>query len=101
MDGSEMSGDEPTREDLERRVAELERANEELWRTNERLARERLTAHDSAAASIAPKLDAAESELEKLESSLSWRLTTPFRWPRKALRWLLHRARPIVRRLLG
>ena len=99
-----MSGGEPTREELERlerRVAELERANEELWRTNERLARERLTAHDSAAASIAPKLDATESELEKLQSSLSWRLTTPFRWPRELLRWLVRKARPLARRLLG
>ncbi len=104
MDGAGLSelrssGEGERIEALERRIEELERANGELWRTNQRLARERLTAQDSAAASIAPKLDAAEAELERLRRTLSWRVTTPLRWPRAGARWIFHRVRPLLRAL--
>lgn len=83
--------------ELERRVTELEAANADLRRTNARLARERLVALDSAAASIAPKLDDAEAELKRVKSSLSWRLTAPFRLPKLALKGLLRKAKPYLR----
>jgi hypothetical protein len=83
--------------ELERRVAELEAANADLRRTNQRLARERLTALDSAAASVAPKLDDAEAELRRVKGSLSWRLTAPFRWPKTAIQALLRRVKPYLR----
>lgn len=83
--------------ELEERIASLERANRDLWRINQRLGRERLSAQDSAAASIATKLDAAEAEVERMETSLSWRLTAPVRWPRKVARWVFQRIRPTVR----
>jgi hypothetical protein len=85
--------------ELERRVAELERANEHLWRTNERLGRERLSAQDSAAASIATKLETTEAEVERMRRSLSWRVTTPLRWPRDIAAWLVRRVRPKLRSL--
>ncbi|HLM31142.1 MAG TPA: hypothetical protein VK326_05725 [Solirubrobacterales bacterium] len=83
--------------ELERRVRELEEANRSLLRTNRRLASERLMALDSAAASVTPKLVAAERELERTRSSLSWRLTAPFRAPAILLRALLRRMRPTLR----
>ena len=69
----------------ERRIAELEqmvrsaqRANASLRRTNERLARNDVVAQDSAAASIATKLDAADAKLKRMRSTLSWRLGALF-----------------------
>ena len=85
--------------ELERRIADLERANEHLWRTNERLGRERLSVQDSAAASISTKLESAEAQLERMQRSLSWRITTPLRWPRDIAAWLLVRFRPRLRAL--
>ena len=52
---------------------------------------------DSAAASVAPKLDAAEAEVERIESSLSWRLTAPFRLPKAGVQWLLRKVKPYLR----
>jgi hypothetical protein len=83
--------------ELERRVGELEEANRSLLRTNRRLANERFMALDSAAASVTPKLAAAERELERMRSSLSWRLTAPFRAPALLVRALLRRMRPTLR----
>ena len=100
MDRTELiTKAEPARRvaELERELASLEKANQELWRTNQRLGRERLAAQDSAAASIATKLEAAEAELERMESSLSWRLTAPVRLPRHIARWLLVKLRPRLR----
>ncbi len=100
MDSTELSaeGDAERRiAELEQRLASLERANAELWRTNQRLGRERLAAQDSAAASIATKLDAAEAEVDRMESSLSWRLSAPVRWPQALARWIFHRIRPPLR----
>ena len=85
--------------ELERRIADLERANEHLWRTNERLGRERLVAQDSAAASMAVKLQSAEAELDRTKRSLSWRVTTPLRWPRDIAAWAFRRFRPRLRAL--
>lgn len=83
--------------ELERRIADLEAANADLRRTNARLARERLVALDSAAASIAPKLDDAEAELKRVKSSLSWQLTAPFRLPKLVLQELMRKAKPYLR----
>jgi hypothetical protein len=93
------AGDDPAERaaELERRVAELEAQNADLRRTNLRLGRERLTTLDSAAASVAPKLEAAEAELRRMRSSLSWRLTAPFRLPAAGLRWLARKAKPALR----
>ena len=96
-DGANEPGAGSRVDELERRVAELEAANADLRRTNVRLGRERLTALDAAAASVTPKLDDAEAELERMRSSLSWRLTAPFRLPVEGLRWLLRKAKPYVR----
>jgi hypothetical protein len=85
--------------ELERRISDLERANEHLWRTNERLGREHLSVQDSAAASIATKLERAEAELDRMQRSLSWRITTPLRWPRDIAAWLVVRFRPKLRAL--
>lgn len=82
---------------LERELAALERANQELWRTNQRLGRGQIVAQDSAAASIATKLDSAEAEISRMESSLSWRLTAPVRLPPRIARWVLVRIRPKLR----
>lgn len=100
MDTAEVSaGNETDRRiaELERRIAELERANEHLWRTNERLGRERLSVQDSAAASMALKLEATEAEVERMKRSMSWRVTTPLRWPRHLAAWAVRRLKPAVR----
>lgn len=100
MDSTELStaGEAQARiAELEQKVAALERSNQDLWRTNQRLGRERLGAQDSAAASIATKLDFAEAEIERMESSLSWRLTEPVRWPGKLARWIFRRIKPRLR----
>ncbi len=100
MDGTELMGESESERvaELERQVASLEKANEELWRTNQRLGRERLSAQDSAAASIATKLGSAEAEIERMESSLSWRLTAPLAAAELA-RWVAKRIRPKLRSL--
>ncbi len=96
MDGTELMGESESERvaELERQVASLEKANEELWRTNQRLGRERLSAQDSAAASIATKLGSAEAEIERMESSLSWRLMA---LPRELARRVVKRIRPKLR----
>jgi hypothetical protein len=101
LDGTELMGESESERvaELERQVASLEKANKELWRTNQRLGRERLSAQDSAAASIATKLGSAETEIERMERSLSWRLTAPLRLPRELARWLAKRIRPKLRSL--
>lgn len=98
MDGTELMSESESERvaELERQVASLEKANEELWRTNQRLGRERLSAQDSAAASIATKLGSAEAEIERMESSLSWRLMS---LPRELARWVAKRIRPKLRSL--
>ena len=98
MDGTELMSESESERvaQLERQVASLEKANEELWRTNQRLGRERLSAQDSAAASIATKLGSAEAEIERMESSLSWRLMA---LPREFVRWVAKRIRPKLRSL--
>ena len=98
MDGTELMGESESERvaELERQVASLEKANEELWRTNQRLGRERLSAQDSAAASIATKLGSAEAEIERMESSLGWRLMA---LPRELARWVAKRIRPRLRSL--
>lgn len=100
MDRTELTTDHESQRlivELEQRVASLERANQDLWRTNQRLGRDRLGTQGSAAASIAARLDAAEAEVERMERSLSWRLTTPLRLPRRIARWVLRRIRPVLR----
>ena len=102
MDTTEVSAETDAERriaELERRLADLERANEHLWRTNERLGRDRLIAQDSAAASISTKLEAAETKVERMERSLSWRITTPLRWPRDIAAWAFRRFRPRLRAL--
>ena len=102
MDTAEVSAETDTDAriaELERRIADLERANEHLWRTNERLGRERLSAQDSAAASISTKLEATEAELERMQRTLSWRITTPLRWPHDLAAWIVRRVRPKLRAL--
>jgi hypothetical protein len=98
LDGTELMSESESERvaELERQVASLEKANEELWRTNQRLGRERLSAQDSAAASIATKLGSAEAEIERMESSLSWRLMAA---PRELARWVAKRIRPKLRSL--
>jgi hypothetical protein len=98
LDGTELMSESESERvaELERQVASLEKANEELWRTNQRLGRERLSAQDSAAASIATKLGSAEAEIERMESSLSWRLMS---LPRELARWVAKRIRPKLRSL--
>lgn len=99
MDSTKLTGTEATRRvaELEQEIAALERANQELWRTNQRLGRERLAAQDSAAASIATKLDAAEAEIERMKSSLSWRVAAPLRLPQALARWVFQQIRPTLR----
>jgi hypothetical protein len=66
-------------DELEQRAARLERANEELRRANSALAREQLGKRDAAAASMLIRLQQAEKRADKLEHSISWRVTAPLR----------------------
>jgi hypothetical protein len=63
----------------EARLRGLERANLELRRVNASLAHSRLGKRDSAAASVLAELQSAQTRIESMERSASWRLTAPLR----------------------
>ena len=86
--------------ELEQRLAALERESAELWQENQRLGHERIVGAGSGATSgITTELDLTNAEIERIESSLGWRLTAPIRLPRKLARWLFHRIKPALRAL--
>jgi SAM-dependent methyltransferase len=84
------------------RLRELERANWELRKANAALAHSRLGKRDSAAGALLARLQLAETKIESMERSLSWRLTAPLRLltgAKRPLRALLGRLRDKLRAL--
>lgn len=65
--------------ELEQRVERLERENDELRRANSALAREQLGKRDAAAASMLVRIQSAEKRADKVERSISYRVTAPIR----------------------
>lgn len=103
MEAGELDPTRARETGLERRVAELERANEELRRANAALARERLGKRDAAAASVLARMQLAEARADKVERSISYRLTAPIRVFKPLMKWvgpwLAHQGERIRQRL--